>query len=71
MNKNDDDRISPEEMTDALNRSGYLLETRVEDALVEAAFTVEANTCYPDPLTGKSRELDIYALYTRVSRCGK
>src|SRR5450759_5361957 len=57
----DDDKISIEEMADALNRSGYLLETRVEDALVDAAFTVEANTCYVDPITGKSRELDIYA----------
>lgn len=29
---------------------------------MEAAFSVEANTSYPDPLTGKSRELDVYAI---------
>jgi len=65
MKKNHDklaEKISPEEMIEALGRSGYLLEARVEEALVSEAFVVEANTFYPDPLTGKGRELDICAV---------
>ncbi|MBI3646468.1 MAG: hypothetical protein HY233_10950 [Acidobacteriales bacterium] len=55
-------KISLEETKDALLRSGYLLEHRIEDLLRQKAYYVEANEAYPDPESGKSRELDIYAI---------
>jgi hypothetical protein len=59
-----DDAISREEMKAALERSGYLLETRIE-ALLSArpeGFYVETNPTYRDPSTGKLREFDLYAM---------
>lgn len=49
-------------MSAAITRSGYLLEQRVEQVLSKAGFYVETNPVFPDPETGKSRELDISAL---------
>lgn len=49
-------------MKDALLRSGYLLEMRVESKIRERWGYVEANANYPDPSTGKSREFDLYGL---------
>ena len=49
-------------MRDALLRSGYLLESRVENRLREHWGYVEANASYQDPETGKSRELDVYSM---------
>jgi len=46
----------------ALLRSGYLLEHRLEAVLLDRGYYVEANEAYPDPDTGKSRELDIYGM---------
>jgi galactitol-specific phosphotransferase system IIB component len=54
--------ISREEAKDALVRSGYLLESRVESVLRDAGYYVEANASYQDPSTSKSRETDIYAI---------
>jgi len=56
------DRISSEEIKDALTRSGYLLESRLEKVLQENGFYVEANSAYLDSETTKSRELDLYAM---------
>jgi|SRR5579864_1796889 len=56
------DKISEAEARDALIRSGYLLENRLDSVLSEHEYYVEANSPYPDPSTGKSRELDIHAL---------
>jgi hypothetical protein len=56
------DPISRAEARDALFRSGYLLESRLETRLQNAGYYVEANHNYPDPDTGKSRELDLYAM---------
>jgi hypothetical protein len=56
--------ISEEEMKAALERSGYLLETRVE-TLISArpeGFYVETNPTYRDSSTGKMREFDLYAM---------
>jgi len=50
---------SLEEMQNALKRSGYLLESRLESIMNSRGFFVEANSVYPDPHTGKSRELDL------------
>jgi|SRR5208337_94158 len=62
-------RITSAEARDALLRSGYLLEHRLEAVLRRKGWYVEANTAYQDKETAKSRELDIYALTMR--RLGK
>lgn len=49
-------------MRDALLRSGYLLELRVESKLREHWGYVEANATYPDQETGKSREFDLFGM---------
>lgn len=54
--------ISREEIKDALLRSGYLLESRVEGFLWEKGYPAEANSPYPDPREDKARELDVYAI---------
>lgn len=56
------------EIKDAILRSGYLLETRTEELLRKEWGFVEANSVYVDPVTGKSRELDIYTL--RADKAG-
>lgn len=56
------DVISLDEAKDALLRSGYLLETRLEAVLAKRGYYVKANEAYPDPDTGKARELDLYAI---------
>jgi hypothetical protein len=61
--------ITSQEATQALARSGYLMEARLEQKLVSAGYYVDANDAYPDPTTGKSRELDLFAITAhRVSR---
>jgi hypothetical protein len=47
---------------EALLRSGYLLESRIESFLREKKYFVEANSMYTDPQTQKSREIDLTAL---------
>src|SRR5881409_1427963 len=59
------DRISLDEAKDALLRSGYLLESRLESVLSKRGYYVEANEAYPDPDTGKAREFDLYAMSAR------
>jgi hypothetical protein len=54
--------ISRSEAQRALLQSGYLLETRLETHLQRSGYYVEANNSYPDPDTGKSRELDLYGM---------
>jgi hypothetical protein len=51
-----------EEAKEALLRSGYLLESRLDSVLRRYGYYVEANTAYADPETSKSRELDLFAL---------
>lgn len=54
-------KISIAEAKDALLRSGYILEHKVENFLRSRKWYVQANTPYTDPETHKSRELDVYA----------
>src|SRR3989442_424591 len=54
--------ISHADAKDALLRSGYLLESRVEAALRRSDYYVQANASYQDPLTAKSREFDLFAM---------
>jgi hypothetical protein len=51
--------ISGEELRDALTRSGYLIEYRSETLLRQRKYWVQPNMVYPDPETGKPRELDL------------
>jgi len=60
--KNDNTSISVGKMREAIKRSGYLLEQRVEPIVREAFGYVETNPIYKDPDTGKSCEIDISAL---------
>ncbi len=63
-----DQEISEQEMKDALKRSGYFLEGRLEAILRRRGYYIELNCPYKDRDTGKSRELDLYAI--RATRCG-
>src|SRR5712692_10607795 len=56
------DRISPDEMREAIARSGYLLEQRIKPKIERRGYFVETNQPYPDPQTGISREYDISAI---------
>jgi len=61
--------ITRGEMTDAILRSGYLLEQRVERVFADRDYYVTANDSYLDPETGKTREIDIFAMSAeKVSR---
>lgn len=55
--------ISINEMHAALSRSGYLLEAEVANKLRSMSFFVETNLVIEDPISGKSREIDIAAEY--------
>lgn len=46
---------------DSLQRSGYLLECRIAEWLGHNNYIVYTNDSFPDPLTGKTREIDIFA----------
>ena len=54
--------ISTNQMKDAIKRSGYLIEHRIEQILREEGYYVDTNPVFPDPETGKSREIDIEAI---------
>jgi len=56
-------KITKEEMLSALDRSGYLLESEISKYLAQLGFFVESNQVIKDPITGKSREIDIVAEY--------
>ncbi|MCK4406666.1 MAG: hypothetical protein KAT33_02795 [Bacteroidales bacterium] len=62
-----DNRIKVEEIKNALSNSGYFLETRVLSALHKKKYTNIPNSTYPDKITGKSRELDIYSESERIT----
>jgi hypothetical protein len=52
---------APSDVISALNRTGFLLEYQVAQVLRERGFTTYLNYPYPDPETGKSREMDVRA----------
>ncbi|MFQ6115085.1 MAG: hypothetical protein ACE5NG_13560 [bacterium] len=47
-------QISNKQMKEAIQRSGYLLEQRVEPILSEEGYFVQTNPVFPDPESGKS-----------------
>ena len=55
-------RILKKEMQEAIKKSGYLIEQRVESVLQEGGYYVDANPDYKDLSTGKTREYDISAI---------
>ncbi len=63
--------ISTKQMKDAVQRSGYLLEQRVEAILSKEGYFAQTNPVFPDPDTGKSREIDVSAISaTRIYKKG-
>jgi hypothetical protein len=64
-------QITTKQMKEAIQKSGYLLEQRLELILTEEGYYVQTNPAFPDPETRKSREIDISALLAiRVYREG-
>jgi hypothetical protein len=66
---------SENEMLEALDRSGYVLESQISEILSKAGFFVETNQVIKDPITGKNREVDLIAEYydnkeqTHLNKC--
>jgi hypothetical protein len=56
-------QITKEEMLEALNRSGYLMESEIASMLAEFDFFIETNQVIVDKFSGKSREIDLLAEY--------
>jgi hypothetical protein len=59
--------IKKDEIIDALNRSGYFLESRVLEVLAKVGYKNFPNQTYPDSITQKSREIDIYGEAPRIT----
>ena len=47
------ENITREEAIESLERSGYLIENRIEDILINQAYIVDSNTYFSDPDTQK------------------
>ena len=56
-------RLTLDEVRECLERSGYLLESRLVRALTARGYFVEPNQVVRDPRTGKAREIDLIAEY--------
>lgn len=69
MKNRESQKISLDEMREAINRSGYFIEQRTKAVLEKQGYYVETNRSYPDLETGKSREFDIFGTkFTRAFR---
>ena len=53
--------FNEKELLEALERSGYLLESEISEMLNKSGFITENNQVIIDPFTGKSREIDLTA----------
>ncbi len=53
--------VSIDAIRKALERSGYLMESRLVRLITAADFFVEPNVSHKDPRTGKAREIDLTA----------
>lgn len=58
-------KITVKEMRNAIQRSGYLLEQRILPIFEKFYYVIDLNAIFPDPGTGKSREIDIKAFCMR------
>ena len=54
--------IKVQDMIEAISRSGYLIEQRVEEVLVGKGYAVETNVAYLDNDSRKNREVDLTAI---------
>lgn len=54
-------KFTPEDIHEAVRKSGYLLEQEVATILENNGFHVRPNRSYKDPQEGKSREMDVWA----------
>jgi hypothetical protein len=57
----EEQQVPLEAVREALERSGYLMESRLVRTLTAADFFVEPNVSHKDPRTGKAREIDLTA----------
>lgn len=55
--------VTLDEVRECLERSGYLLESRLVRSLTRHGYFVEPNQIVRDPRTGKAREIDLIAEY--------
>src|SRR5882724_5884525 len=62
------EHIPLEKVRECLERSGYLLESRLVRSLTDQGYFVEPNQVLRDPRTGKSREIDLVAEYYSYNR---
>lgn len=56
-----DDKPNKDEILDAIQQSGYLMEQEVATILEVLGFHVQTNWAFEDIEEGKSREIDVYA----------
>ena len=68
--KKEEIKISENEMLEALERSGYILESAISKQLVTLGYEIESNFVTIDPITGNNREIDIFAQIYDESRSG-
>jgi len=57
------DTPTKKDLLEAIRRSGYLFESEIANTLANAGFFIETNQVVKDPVTGKSREIDLTAEY--------
>ncbi len=60
---NNKNKISRHDLIEAIKQSGYLLESEIANTLARRGFFIETNQVIEDPITGKSREIDLIAEY--------
>jgi len=60
---NKQDKLSQKDLLEAIKRSGYLFESEISNILAKAGFFIESNQVIEDPITRKSREIDLTAEY--------
>jgi hypothetical protein len=65
---NNQSKISKNDLIEAIKRSGYLLECEIANILARSDFFIESNQVLEDPVTGKSREIDLIAEYYDKNR---
>ncbi len=55
--------LSEKDLLEAISRSGYLFESEISNMLAKTGFFIESNQVIEDPITRKSREIDLTAEY--------
>ena len=58
-----ENKIKKTDLLNSIKRSGYLLESEIALMLAKEGYFIETNQIIKDPITDKSRELDILAEY--------